>query len=146
MIHEVVSFLVVVCWGLTSLLNIWGHIATMPAWSSGTLTNVLPHRNAMLRTQDMTTRPITVYRHRADLSLCYPLMWNVTLKYTTMWCCIIFFQSLCGDLGVTGSELMDVIYSCSGPVRDAVHWILYGTDTQGMLIMFNKIRIDWLIH
>ena len=25
----------------------------------------------------------TVYRHRVDLSLCYPLMWNVTLVYTT---------------------------------------------------------------
>ena len=37
-----------VCLGLTSLLNIWGHIATVPACSSGTLTNVLPHRNAML--------------------------------------------------------------------------------------------------
>ena len=23
-----------------------------------------------------------MYRHGADLSLCYPLMWNVTLKYT----------------------------------------------------------------
>ena len=54
----------------------------MPACSSDTLTNVLPHRNAMLQTQDMTPYPITVYRHRADLSLCYPLMWNVTLGYT----------------------------------------------------------------
>ena len=54
----------------------------MPACSSGTLTNVLPHRNAMPQTQDMTPHPVTVYRHRADLSLCYPLMWNVTLEYT----------------------------------------------------------------
>ena len=23
------------------------------------------------------------YRHRADLSLCYPLVWNITLEYTT---------------------------------------------------------------
>ena len=37
--------------------NIWGHIATVPACSSGTLTNVLPHRNAMLQTQDMTPTP-----------------------------------------------------------------------------------------
>ena len=33
-----------VCWGLTSFLNIWGHITTVPACSSGTLTNVLPLR------------------------------------------------------------------------------------------------------
>ena len=62
-----------VCLGLTSLV---------PACSSGTLTNVLPHRNAMPQTQDTTPHPVTVYRHGADLSLCYPLMWNVTLEYT----------------------------------------------------------------
>ena len=72
-----------VCLGLTSLLNIWGHIATVPACSSGTLTNVLPHRNAMAQTEDMTPQPVTAYRHGADLSLCYPLMWNVTLEYIT---------------------------------------------------------------
>ena len=71
-----------VCLGLTSLRNIWGHITTVPACSSGTLTNMLPHRNAMPQTQDTTPHPITVYRHGADLSLCYPLMWNVTLEYT----------------------------------------------------------------
>ena len=69
--------------GWTSLLNIWGHIATVPAGSSGTLTNVLPHRNAIPQTKDMTPHPVTVFRHRADLSLSYPLMWNVTLEYTT---------------------------------------------------------------
>ena len=71
-----------VCLGLTSLWNIWGHITTVPACSSDTLTNVLPHRNAMPQTQDTTSHPVTVYRHGADLSLCYPLMWNVTLEYT----------------------------------------------------------------
>ena len=51
--------------------------------SIGTLTtNVMPHRNVMPHTQDMTPHLVTVYRHRADLSLCYPLMWNVTLEYT----------------------------------------------------------------
>ena len=54
----------------------------VPACSSGTLSNVLPHRNAMLQTQDSTPHPVTVYIHGADLSLCYPLMWNVTLEYT----------------------------------------------------------------
>ena len=68
---------------LTSLLNIGGHITTVSACSSDTLTNVLPHRNAMPQTQDMTTHHVTVFRHGTDLSLCYPLMWNVTLEYTT---------------------------------------------------------------
>ena len=36
----------------------------------------------MPQTQDMTPHPITVNRHGADLSLCYSLMWNVTLEYT----------------------------------------------------------------
>ena len=71
-----------VCLGLTSLFDIWGHITTMPACSSGTLTNVLPHRNAMPQTQDMASHTVTEYRHRADLSLCYPLLWNVPLEYT----------------------------------------------------------------
>ena len=68
-----------VCVGSTGLFNIWGHITTVPACSSGTL----PHRNVMPQTQDMTSQPIRVYRHGADLSLCYPLIWNVTLEYTT---------------------------------------------------------------
>ena len=69
-----------VCLGLRSLLNIWGHVQTVPACS--TLTNVLPHRNALPHTQNMLPHPVTVYRHRADLLLCYPLMWNVTLEFT----------------------------------------------------------------
>ena len=32
----------------------------MTAYSSGILTNVLPHRNVMLQTQDMTPHPVTV--------------------------------------------------------------------------------------
>ena len=36
----------------------------------------------MPQTQDMAPQPVTVYRHGADLSLCYPLVWNVTLEYT----------------------------------------------------------------
>ena len=93
-----------------SLLNIWGHITTVPACSSGTLTNVLPHMKTMLQTQDTTLHPITVHRHWANISLCYPLMWNVTQlpilmswvrphqeilprpsthtsKRSTLWCC-----------------------------------------------------------
>ena len=31
----------------------------------------------------MTPHPVTVYIHGPDLSLCYPLMWNITLEYTT---------------------------------------------------------------
>ena len=39
----------------------------------------------MPQTRDMTLHHVTVglYRHGADLSLCFPLMWNVTLEYTT---------------------------------------------------------------
>ena len=77
--HNSVFF---VCLGLTSLWNIWGHITTVPACRSVTLTNVLPHRNAMPQTQDTTPHPVTVYRHGANLSLCYPSMWNITLEYT----------------------------------------------------------------
>ena len=77
---------ILVCLGLTSLFNVWGHIAMVIACSSGTLTNMLPHRNAMPQTQDMTPHPVSVYRHRTDLSLymCYPLMWNVALEDTTI--------------------------------------------------------------
>ena len=60
--------------GLTSLLNIWFHIKTMPVFRSGTLTNMLPHRNAMPQTQDTAPHPVIVYRHRADLTLCYPFI------------------------------------------------------------------------
>ena len=58
----------------------------VPSRNGGTLTNVLPHRNAMPQTQDIDTHTVTVNRHNimANLSLCYPLMmWNVTLEYTT---------------------------------------------------------------
>ena len=53
----------------------------MPACSSDTLTNVLPHKNAMPQKKDMTPHPVTVYRHGADLSFYYPLIFNVTLEY-----------------------------------------------------------------
>ena len=59
------------------------HITTVPACSSGTWTNVLPHRNVIQQTQDMAPNPVTVYRHGADMSLCYPLMWSVAQEYTT---------------------------------------------------------------
>ena len=80
--HIDLLFYLFVCLGLTSLLNIRGQIKTVPACSSGTLTVVLPHRNAMPQTQDTTSYPITVCRHRADLLLCYPSMWNATLENT----------------------------------------------------------------
>ena len=56
----------------------------MPTCSSGTLTNVLLHSTQECHavTQDTTPHPVTVYRHGVDLSLCYPLMWNVTQEYT----------------------------------------------------------------
>ena len=48
--------------GLMSLLNIGGHVTMVLACSSGTLTNMVPHRNAMPQTQAMTPHPVTVYR------------------------------------------------------------------------------------
>ena len=69
--------------GLTSLLTIWGHIVTVPACSSDTLTNMLPHRNAMPQTQDMTPYPVTVCRHRATcrcvIHWCGTSHWNIQL-------------------------------------------------------------------
>ena len=74
-------FIRIVC--LFGAFNIWGHITTVPTLYSGSLTNVLPYRNAIPQTQDMTSHPFTVNRHGADLLLCYSLMWNVTLEDTT---------------------------------------------------------------
>ena len=56
-------------------------ITTMSACSSGTLTNVLPHSNAMHQTQD-TAHPVTECRHRANLSG-YSFMWSITLDAIT---------------------------------------------------------------
>ena len=86
------SCLLFVCLGLTSILNIWGHIATV-ATCSRYLTNVLPHRNAIPQTQDMTPHHVTVYRNnRADMSLCYPLMRNVIATHFNVFC-----QTLSGN-------------------------------------------------
>ena len=52
-----ITVILFVCLGLTSLLKISCHIATVPVCSSGSLTNVLPHRNDMPHTQDMTPHP-----------------------------------------------------------------------------------------
>ena len=68
---------------LTSLLNIWGHNATVPACSSGTLTNVLQHTGmSCCGYRTWHPHPVTVYIYSADLSLCYLLIWNITLAYT----------------------------------------------------------------
>ena len=75
-----------VCRGLTSFLIIWGHIATMPTCSSDSLTNVLPHRNAMPQTQDMTPHPVTVYRQRANLACrLLPIDVDTQLPILTSW-------------------------------------------------------------
>ena len=64
--------------GLMSLWNIWGHIMTVPACSSDTLTNVLPQRNAMRQTTTWHPTP----SQYTDTGPTCPLMWNVTLEYT----------------------------------------------------------------
>ena len=64
--------------------NIWCHNLLRLCLfysSSGTLTSVLPHRNAMPQTHDMTPLPVTVYRHGAELLMCSQWMWKVTMEY-----------------------------------------------------------------
>ena len=61
-----------VCLGLTSLLNIWGHIATVPACSSGTLTNMLPYGKHRTWHPDRDPSP-TFHTH--------------TSKRSILWCC-----------------------------------------------------------
>ena len=75
---------IIICEQIKLALFVCLSIATVPACSSGTLTNMMPHRNAMPQTQDTTLHPVTVYSHGAYLSLCYPVMWNVTLEYTAI--------------------------------------------------------------
>ena len=57
-----------VCFGFNPAFKHLVHIATVPACSSGTLINVLSHRNAMPQTQDMKPHPVTVYRHWVELA------------------------------------------------------------------------------
>ena len=56
---------------------------------SCTLTNVLPH--------DITPHSVTVYRHRTDMSLCYPLIWNATFEYRTTQCNVFPIEKLYSD-------------------------------------------------
>ena len=46
----------------------------------GTLAYLLPHRNNIRQTQEMTPHPVTVYKHSADL-----LMWNTQLPIVMSW-------------------------------------------------------------
>ena len=64
-----------VCLGFTSLLNILGHMATVLACAAT--------QEYHAEDTGHDTQTVTVYRHRADLLLCYPLMWNVKLECTT---------------------------------------------------------------
>ena len=74
-IHPLIHWLFIY-WGLKWNLNIWSHIMTVPACSSGTLTIVLQHWNVMLQTQGMPPHLVKFYRH-------FLLMWNFKLKATT---------------------------------------------------------------
>ena len=61
-------------------IDVWITMCQSGKWK---LRRMKVHPRAMPQTQEMTPHPVTVYRHRAELSWCYPLMWNVTLEYTT---------------------------------------------------------------
>ena len=100
----------------------------LPSCSGGTLTIVLPHMNAMARTQDMTPHPVTVYRHRADLSLCHPLIWNVTLEYTAT------------HFNVFGSDPTGEILS-----RPSTHTSKRSTDS-GMVVVSRKLGRKYRTH
>ena len=72
------------CWGKASLLNNLGHITTVPACNS---VDTPDYTNP--QTQVMAPHPVPVYRHRANLSMCYPLMCVVittflSWKFSTM--------------------------------------------------------------
>ena len=75
--------------GFTSPLNILGHIATVFTCRSCAMTNVLPHKNAMPQTQDMTPHPVTVYRHPTDCRCAIhrhgTLHWNTQLPILMSW-------------------------------------------------------------
>ena len=65
-----------VCWGLTSILNIWGQIVAVVLWPMSS------HIEMPCRRHRTWHPSVTVYRHKTGLSLCYPLIWNVKLEYT----------------------------------------------------------------
>ena len=65
------------------LLNIWDHIAMVTTFLEVVLWPMCCQTGmSCYRHSTWPPPPITVNRSRADLSLCYPLMWNVTLEYT----------------------------------------------------------------
>ena len=59
----------------------------VPTYKSSTLSNVLPHKNAKLQTQDMTSHPITVYRHMyRAVGLSFGMShWNRLLPILRSW-------------------------------------------------------------
>ena len=82
-------FILFVCLGLKSLLNIWVHITTVPACRNGTLTNVLPHWYAMPQTQD-TTPTSSQYTDtwptcRCAIHWCGTLHWKTQLPVLISW-------------------------------------------------------------
>ena len=62
-----------VWWGSTGFLTSEVILQRCLLLENGTFTNVLPQRNAMPQTQDMTPYPLTVYKYGPDM-LCYPLI------------------------------------------------------------------------
>ena len=69
----------------------------------------------MPQTQDMTPHPVTVNRHRDDLSLCYPMMWNTTLQYTAT-----HFNVGEGGGGLIGKSFPDIPQTTANAQLDAV--------------------------
>ena len=61
------------------------HIAIVPACSSGTLTNVLPHINAMMQTQDMTQYTDIGPTCHCAIHCCGTSHWNTKLPISMSW-------------------------------------------------------------
>ena len=62
-----IEIYLVVWRGFNNFALTFGVIATVPAWSSGTLINLMVDSIAQPQTQDMTSHPVTVYRHASSL-------------------------------------------------------------------------------
>ena len=60
--------------------NIWCHITTVPACISGTLTNVLPHRDVMSQARTLYPTPSQLQYTYIGLTSCCAIHWNVTLE------------------------------------------------------------------
>ena len=112
----------------------------------------LPHRNVMPQTQDMTPHHVTVYRHGADMSLCYLLMWNVTLEYTTTHFNVLG-QTRSGNPSPTFHtqqrklNFMMVVFSqkCAVPTGSWTRDLWYANPLLTQLLLLIRCTLHWCL-